>query len=248
MIIKKIKINYLRKIKLFLIYLIIFFLIYILYLLYENDDLNSNNRTIEKDGFIIINNPYNKNDILKYLPKGYNFINYIYEIKGCSISTFHRDITSSQYIFNTEYPVYTYIIYHNTGKLLSIVPNSHKTIPFLWDKVYTISGKGNTGILFNSDLIHAGAINEFGDKRYAIQYKICHYKDLNKLNHLIGVNKTKIGKCSNKFSYEIFLRKISLLFPYIINHLFTELIQKKPEKNSILDYLINKYYIGDFYL
>jgi len=120
-------------IKIFLIIIIIFFIILIISLLYENDDNQSHLRTIENDGFIIINNPYNKQKVLSYLPDGYTFINYIYEIKGCSISTFHRDITSSQYLFNTIHPVYTYIIYHNTGKLLSIVPNSHKTIPFFME-------------------------------------------------------------------------------------------------------------------
>lgn len=27
----------------------------------------------------------------------------------------------------------------------------------------------------------------------------------------------------------------------------TDLLQKKPEKDSILEYVINNYYIGDFY-
>jgi hypothetical protein len=237
-----------KKYNYFFYLILIYIVIYISYLLYELDDKKSNNRKLEEDGYIIINNPYNKYDVLKKLPKGYNFINYIYEIKGCAISTFHRDITSSQYIFNTKYPVYTYVIYHNTGRLLSVSPGSHKTIPFLWKNIYTISGKGNTGVLFNSDLIHAGAINKFGDKRHIIQYKICHYEDLNKLNHLIGINTTKIGNCkNNNKNYEFILRKFSLLFPFIINHLFTGLIQKKPDKDSLFDYLINKFYIGDFY-
>ena len=234
-------------IKFILFFIIFLFFLFILFLLYEFKE-NKENRTIEKDGFIIITNSYNKQNILNYLPPGYDFINYIYEIKGCSISTFHRDITSSQYIFNTKYPVYTYITYHNTGYLLSIVPNSHKTTPFLWNNVVNIYGKNITGVLFNCDLIHAGAINEFGDKRHAIQYKICHKDDLNKLSHLIGINKTKIGKCTNNLWYEYFLRKISLLFPFFFNHLLTSLLQQKPEKDSVIDYLISKFYIGDFYL
>ena len=226
----------------------ILLIIYILYLLYENEDNQSYLRTIEKDGFVVITNPFNKQEVLKHLPEGYIFIDYIYEIKGCSISTFHRDITSSKYIFNTTYPVYTYIIYHNTGKLLSIAPNSHLSTPFLWNRVYTIRGFGNTGVLFDSDLIHAGYFNEFGDNRHALQYKICHRDDLYKLNYLIGTNKIKIGKCYSNYYYEYFLRKLSLTFPYIFNHLLTNLLQEKPEKDSIFDYLISKYYIGDFYL
>ena len=228
--------------------LFVIILIIIFYLLYESDDKECYLRTIKKDGYTIINNPYNKQEVLKKLPEGYIFINYIYEIKGCSISTFHRDITSSQYIFDTSYPVYTYIIYHNTGRLLSISPNSHKTTPFLWNRALTIKGVGNIGILFDCDLIHSGAINEFGDSRFGIQYKICHRDDLYKLNHLIGINKTKIGKCDNNYYYEYFLRKLSLLVPYILNHLLTNILQNKPDKDSFLDYIISKFYIGDFYL
>jgi len=228
--------------------LFIVIIIYIIYILYESDDNECYLRTIEKDGYTIINNPYNKQEVLKKLPEGYIFIDYIYEIKGCSISTFHRDITSSKYIFNTVNPVYTYIIYNNTGRLLSISPNSHKSTPFLWNRPLTIKGVGNIGVLFDCDVIHSGAINEFGDNRFAIQYKICHRDDLYKLNHLIGINKTKIGKCDNNYYYEYFLRKLSLIFPYILNHLLTTLLQEKPDKDSFLDYIISKFYIGDFYL
>lgn len=231
-----------------LIIIFIFFLIIILFLLYETEDNESHLRTIKKDGFVVIRSPFNKQEVLSYLPEGYMFIDYIYEIRGCSISTFHRDITSSKYLFETVHPVYTYITYHNTGRLLSIAPNSHRTIPFLWDRALTIRGFGNTGVLFNCDLIHAGAINEFGDARFAIQYKICHQEDLYKLTHLIGVNKIKKGKCSNSYYYEYFLRKLSLLLPYVFNHLLTNLLQEKPEKDSFFDIIISKFYIGDFYL
>ena len=49
------------------------------------------------------------------------FIKYKYIIKDSV------DVTSSQYEFNTKYPVYTLITYKNTGQLLSICPGSHKT-------------------------------------------------------------------------------------------------------------------------
>jgi hypothetical protein len=231
---------------LYVIIIIILIILYSIYLLYEK--INNEDRTIENDGFIIISNPENKRNVLNYLPEGYNFIDYIYKIKGCSISTFHRDITSSQYIFKTKYPVYTYIVYYNKGNLLSIVPNSHRSVPFLWNSVYTITSHEDIGVLFNCDLIHAGAINTFGDKRLAMQYKICHEDDIAKLAHLEGINKTSKGNCNNNKTYEYILRKISLLFPYIINHLFTDLLQKKPKEDSMLNYLINNFYIGDFYI
>jgi len=228
-------------------YIIITIIIYIIYLLNESKDIYSNCRTINKDGYIVINNA-NKKNILKYLPPDYMFIDYRYEIKGCTLSTFHCDVTSSKYIYKTKHPVYTLIIYKNDGPLLSVCPNSHKTVPFVWNKPVIIYGKKNTGILFNSDLIHAGAINNLEDKRNLIQYKICHKSDLNKLSHLIGINKINNNSCLNKNKkYEYFCRKMSITFSFVINHLFTSILQEKPKKDTIFDYLLSNNYFGDFY-
>lgn len=206
-------------------------LLYLIYLLYETKDIHSHKRTIEDDGYIVINDATDKN-ILEYLPKNYIFIDYKYEIKGCTLSTFHRDVTSSQYIYNTKYSIYTLIIYYNNGPLLTVSPKSHKSTPYSWDKSVIIYGKENTGILFNCDLIHAGAMNDFQDSRRAIQYKICHKDDLETLKHLIGVNKIKYGKCTTTKLYEYLCRKLSMILPYVFNHLFTSLLQEKPEKDS----------------
>lgn len=68
------------------------------------------------------------------------------------------------------------------------------------------------------------------------------------LKHLIGIKKTILGKCNNNNNNYIYtLRKISLFFSLLINHLFTSFLQTKPEKDSISEYLIDKFYIGDFY-
>jgi hypothetical protein len=235
-------------------YLLLFLLLYffilifiILFLLYETHDSNPHLRTLEKDGFKVFNND-NKYNVLKHLPYGYVFINYKYTIKGCTLSTFHRDITSSQYVFKTKYPIYTYITYLNDGDLLSLCPGSHLTTPFLFNRPVIIKGKPSTSILFNSDIIHAGAINNFGINRHAIQFKICHIDDLELLKHLHGINKTTFNSCnSSKDLYVYLLRKISLIFPFIFNHLFTKLLQEKPKKDTIFEYLIDKFYIGDFY-
>ncbi len=77
--------------------LLIILLIILLSNLYESDDINKYNRNIKIDGYKIFDND-NKNEILKYVPKDYVYIDYKYEIKGCTLSTFHRDVTSSQYI------------------------------------------------------------------------------------------------------------------------------------------------------
>ena len=166
------------------------------------------------EGFKIFNHD-NINDIIKTnLSKDYILMDYLYIIKGCTISTFHRDITSSSYIFKTKYPVYTLISYYNNGPLLTLCPESHTTTPFLFQPPVIIHGKPKTTILFNCDIVHAGAMNNFGSNRLAIQRKICHKDDLIKIKHLIGINKTSIGKCDgkNNNNYTYILRKLSLFF------------------------------------
>jgi len=230
----------------FYYYLIIYIIIfYLIYLLYETDDPYSNYRTLEDDGYIILN-MNDKEDVLKYLPNNYYFINYKYEIKGSSLSTFHRDVTSSQYIFKTKYPVYTLIEYHNKGPLLSVSPNSHITTPFLFYKSHIINSNYNkTYILFNCDLIHSGTINIFGKNRHLIQYKICHKDDLYLLKHLIGINKKKeLNEHINK-NYEYISRKTSLLFPYFFNHILTPHLQNK--QDSIIGRIFYNIYGRDFY-
>jgi len=225
---------------LIIFYSILIILIIISYL-YESYDYYKYFRRLDVDGYKVFMK-FDMKQILKELPE-----NYKYQIKGCSLSRFHRDVTSSQTIFKTKYPVYTCITYENTGDLFAVCPSSHKTTPFLFERPLVIRGNKGTTILFNCDIIHAGAINKFGNKRHAIQYKICHKDDLWKLRHLIGIDKTSIGTCNNSWIYEYGLRKISLIYPFFFNHVLTKLLQERPEKDSMLEILINKFYIGDFY-
>ena len=232
---------------LLIIYIIIVIAV-IIYQLYETNDYYSHSRTLKKDGFKVFLND-DKEMVLQSLPTGYEFMNYRYIIKGCTIATFHRDITSSQFIFKTRYPVYTHITYNNDGDLLALCPGSHLTTPFLFESPVIIKGKPKTSILFNCDIIHAGAINNFGKDRYAIQSKICHKDDKELLKHLEGIDKITEGICNNsRDNYVYILRKISLFFPFVFNHIFTKLLQEKPKKDTITEYLIDKFYIGDFYI
>jgi len=225
---------------------IILLIVFCVYLLYESTDINQHNRTIEKDGYVVFEHT-NKENVLNRLPKGYEFLDYRYEIKGCTLSTFHRDVTSSQYIFKTKHPVYTYIVYNNNGPLLSVCPNSHKMTPFLFSKPCIIHGKENTAILFNCDIVHAGAMNNFGNKRNLIQYKICHDDDRHILENLNKIHYIHTEKCRNTKGYEYVCRKISLCFSFIINHVFVKLLQEKPEKDSAFDQILNILHIGKFY-
>lgn len=232
-----------------LIIILIILIIILLFNLYETEDKYKYNRNIKIDGYKVFDND-DKKEILKNLPKDYVYIDYKYEIKGCTLSTFHRDVTSSQYIYKTKYPVYTLISYYNKkyGPLLALCPHSHILTPYLGTLPVIINGNYSTSILFNCDIIHAGALNDYGKNRHAIQYKICHIDDLSKLSHLIGINKITYGSCNNSnYFYTYLLRKALLYFSYIINYLMTDLLQTKPEKDTIVEYIVNNFFIGDFY-
>jgi len=187
-----------------------------------------------------------KSDVLAILPTDYVFLDYIYTISGNSLSTFHRDVTSSSKIYNTEFPVYTMILYKTTGELLSFCPNSHNTYPFVWSNIVNITGKGGTVFVFNSELLHAGSTDNC-EKRYAIQYKICHRNDISKLSHLNGIRAKKDSDCSDssltKWIYRIF-RKCSYYFEMPINTFFYPIMIEKHEGviGWVQDMIPIKYY------
>ena len=244
----------------------VFFVIFIcivLWLLYYNLEhseyytVSLQTRSIEKDGFCVLYNPkYINNtttsqlekDTLQKLPEGYSFLDYIYTIKNTTLSTFHRDVTSSQRTYGTKYPVYTLILYKISGELLSLCPSSHMTYPFTTSQIVNISGKSGTAFLFDCDVLHAGCINECKE-REAIQYKICHYEDISKLKHLNGIRTTKIeniNKCKINWKQNL-VRKASYFFEMPINYLLYPFMIKREDPNTTLIGYIQSYIPMDFY-
>ena len=134
-----------------LIIIFILILILILYFTYEGKYNTKYKPSLKHDGFIFLNSQ-NKDNVLKHLPKGYQFINYKYTIHGCTLSTFHRDVTSSQYIYKTKYPTYTFITYKHQGSGLSVCPGSHKTTPLLFTHPINVNYKNSLKIK-NPDFI-----------------------------------------------------------------------------------------------
>ena len=199
--------------------------IYVLHFTHEGRYNIQHTPSLQHDGFIFLKSP-NKKNLLKHLPEGYQFLDYKYTIHGCTLSTFHRDVTSSQYVYKTKYPTYTFITYEHEQPALSLCPGSHKTTPLLWAHPVTVNSKH---VLFNCDLVHAGSLNIEKLPRAAIQYKIVHEEDLNKMKHLNGINKVKKGDCDHKSNIllDIVYRKLSLLFCYFINHQLTPHLQSK---------------------
>ena len=219
--------------------------IYLIYFLYEIKLDSNKYTTFTEDGYKILYNNPPQDVILSYLPKDYVFMDYKYVIKGCSLSTYHRDVTSSQYVCKTIHPVYTYIWYKNKGELLSLCPYSHKTTPLSFSRAKILTSVENTGVLFNCDLLHAGVMNSFGYNRYAEQYKIVHKDDYQKLIKLNGINKIKNGSCDINRTYEYISRKISLLFPVFFNHILTPFLQEK--QGTFIGMVVETIYGRDFY-
>ena len=203
-------------------------------------------RSLEKDGFCVLYDPEYlqttdmpclklQQNILNKLPDEYVFLDYVYNINDTSLSTFHRDVTSSQNVYKTKYPVYTAILYKYDGELLSVCPGSNKTYPFVLSNIVNISGKGGSVFLFDCELLHAGMKNSC-KKRKVIQYKICHYEDLYLLNHLNNIRVKKYDICKNDLYGEI-VRKMSYYFQFPINTFLYPLMIKRENDSSLLGYI-----------
>lgn len=232
------------------ILLLIILCIFILQILYyyietaEKVEYAIQTRTLKNDGFCVLYNadyaaktqdmPCTQlnDDVLAQLPPGYQFLDYIYKINNVALSTFHRDVTSSQYIYKTQYPVYTLILYKYDGELLSVCPQSNYTYPFNWSRIVNLDGKQGTAFLFDCDLLHAGRTNMCKERK-VIQYKIAHVDDLPRLEHLAGIRNEKTDICEIT-NYSKMMRKLSYYFEMPINYWFYPLMVKRNDSNTIL--------------
>ena len=225
----------------------IFAVVYFLYYFTEREENVENvilKYNLEIDGICILYNPEYattktmshmlEQDLLRELPVGYMFIDYIYKIQNSALSTFHRDVTSSQYIYKTKYPVYTAILYKYSGELLSFCPGSNKTYPFVWSRITNISGKAGTVFLFDCDILHAGCDNNCIIKREVLQYKICHKDDLERLSELSKVNVTKTEINCKSTIWNRIMRKASYFIEMPINTFLYPLMIKRENKNNII--------------
>ena len=161
-------------------------------------------------------------EALEYLPLGYKILNYSFTIEGCSLSTFHRDVTSSHYVFKTRHPTYTFIKYYYAGPQIPFLPGSHRSTPFAYSSPVTVTGESRDGYLFNCDLVHAGAMGGPGPARLVKQYKLIHSDDERALGHLNNVHTVKRGKCDISPAYETLSRHLSIMFS---RHIFKEIIK-----------------------
>lgn len=207
------------------------FVLYVLFYSLEDNEQVGPNRTLEIDGFCTFS-MLKSADVLGRLPEGYQFLDYKYSIKNASLSTFHRDVTSSKTIYETKYPVYTLIVYLYDGKLLSVCPGSDKTNPFTNSRILNVWGPKGTAFLFDCDLLHAGCLNRCKE-RELVQYKICHKDDVHKLTHLNGINMKKEYVCKMSVWNHV-LRKASYFFEMPINYFLYPFLSKRYDNDSTI--------------
>ena len=191
---------------------------------------HDNQNKLSNNGFLVF---YNASDrqVLASLPEGYQFMNYSLTLNSTTYNGFHRDQASTQSFLNSKFPIYTFITYlqavNGTYPLLSVIPGSHKN--YVLPVITTISGNYSTSILFNTELVHAGAISNLGDERLAIQRKIYHKKDYkyitnsNNLENFHGV----INSQKESIYFDIFIRSLSIFYPA------TDLFHKLLNNNQI---------------
>jgi hypothetical protein len=171
--------------------------------------------TLKEDGYVVWNG-LDKEAARILLGPDYVFLDYEYTIRGCSLSTWHRDVTSGQRYWDTTHPTYTLIHYKYDGNFLSISPGSHNNFPYAHKRPIDISGPANTMVLFNADMLHAGMPNTVGAARHATQYKLVHRDDLANVAHLQGIRTVKKGKSLQPW-LEGVLRFLSFHGSFIIN-------------------------------
>jgi len=223
--------------------------LYIIYFCTEHNEssiVSTTTRTLENDGFKVFKyddfenvgkNPPTEftEPVLQFLGNDYKFMDYSYAIKNATLSTFHRDVTSSRYLYNCKHPIYTLILYKYEGCLLSICPASNYSYPFVYSQIVNISGPAGTCFLFHCDLLHAGCFNNCKE-RDIIQYKIVHKDDVEYFPHLQNVHvEKKENNCEDTY-YNHFLRKSSYFFELPINTIFSPFLQKK-EQGGIVGHL-----------
>lgn len=186
--------------------------------------------------------------ILSYLPTSYVMLDYSYRINGCSLSTFHRDVTSSQSSLKTKHPTFTAIWYQYDGDMVSLCKYSHNSMkPFTFTLPINIHGKKNTLVIFDCDILHAGMLNSVGMNRHVIQYKMAHQDDLSKLSHLQNLHITKRNSCTNEMNLSHrFRRYMSYMFSGSFEYVCKPLMIKKYDDHTLYGHIQNRVPI-DFY-
>ena len=186
----------------------------------------------------IINNKRINDEIKKHIHLGndYQFQDYIFIIQKSSIHTCHRD--ANGYFFNEGqiYPSYTIIIFlEDMDKCLGVIPRSHlneNSFNFnLTDKVQHIVCNSGDAIIFNSNLIHVGSLNN-KDDNLRIQMKITHKDDIQNIPYYNNYNKVLNETNYLPFYLKKAQQNLSCMFPILSNSTQNEVKRISNKKES----------------
>ena len=193
----------------------------------------------------ITTHPKLLNEIRERLGDEYIFQDYIFIIKKSSIHTCHRDNNGDFYNPDQKYKSYTMLIYlEDPERCLAVIPNSHKTRHYyfnLTNELRHLVCKSGDVILFDSNLIHVGTINE-RDDNLRIQMKISHHDDIETLSFYQDYNKVLSEDNRLPKSIRRIQKTFTCMFPGM-----ADLLQKETVKNIKSTNEIQKLFSYIFY-
>jgi hypothetical protein len=135
-----------------------------------------------KDIFTSLKTDINIKNLIEYhLDSDFVLMDYIMFLSNSVLHTCHRDNNGMRFN-DIKHKSYTILIYIDDMKqYLDVVPGSHNHIGiYSDDKTETFICKPGSIIMFDSDLVHAGSLNNNKNNR-RIQLKVCHKDDEQKL-------------------------------------------------------------------
>ena len=144
----------------------------------------------------------------------YEICDYIYLLNGSSVNSLHRDYTSSKMFNNLKHPAFSVIIYI-TESSLDVIPSSHendKSIYFCYKSFKTLEFERGDVIIFDSDVFHKGS----NDGKIAIQMKMIHRKDIDRLPNLQNFVKVNNNECNPSLFSSYFNETIKYV-PFLID-------------------------------
>lgn len=190
----------------------------------SNDEIYKIKLNIENNNIDNIKDYIINKSKLKLIIKNTNYVfqDYIWIIKKSSVHTCHRDNNGTFFNKGQKYPSYTVLIYlEDMNKCLGVIPFSHKIENKnkyninLINKVKDIICKKGDVIVFNSNLIHVGIINEDNNDFMRIQMKISHKDDLGILSYYQNYNKILDKKNNLSFFIKNIQKNVSCIFPIV---------------------------------
>ena len=192
--------------------------------MFSSDEINKIKLDIENNNINDIKDYVINKSKLKSIIDDTNYVfqDYIWIIKKSSVHTCHRDNNGSFFNKGQKFHSYTVLIYlEDMDKCLGVIPSSHKKENQnkfninLTNKVKDIVCHKGDVIIFNSNLIHVGILNEKNNDHLRIQMKISHKDDLAILSYYQNYNKILNKENNISFFIKNCQKNISCMFPII---------------------------------